>query len=209
MLPPLCSVPSSFQIILSCKAETPDAQADMSASTHPVHNRIEVYLTAFTPLAPLLKLPEGELRVAVHTGRDSVAFWPKPSSAPLSEFLAHLALLGAEDLAEIRRQVEGYPYRQIAEEYKQRTLAARRTRRITPLIELDSSPLLPLTVSSVLGGPSTMIRTSSRRDVIRLRGVPFNHAFARLANDCLVKNMRAALKAYLPILGRSRHSTRS
>lgn len=209
MLPPKSSAfPTSFQIVLTFKAETPDEPCLVHASTHPRHEYIDEYLMAFKSLAPLLDLPNGQTHVVAHVGRNEVAFFSRLPSVPLSGFLSQIALLGSEDLAEVRRQVEGYPYELIAQEYVRITLAAKRIRRTMPIIELDKSPMLPLRVINVLGGPSTIIRISRQRDVIRLRGVPFNQVFAGIANNAILKNARAAISFRLPILGRHRHSSR-
>lgn len=208
MLPTLSPFPSSFKIVLSCKAETLESPASIAVITHPEHARLELFLTAFARLAPVLKLPEGQFTIVANVGRNGVIISPRFPHISVSGFLAQLAVIGADDLAEVRRQVEGYPYKKIACEYERLTREAKRTRRIMPRVEMDYSLLLHLTVADVLGGPATTIRTSPRRDVIRLRGVPFNIAFARLANDTIVKNTRAFLRARLPILGNPR-STRS
>ena len=196
--------PTYFQIVLSCEAQTPDYPCVIHANSHPTHSHIDLYLTALERLVPLLKLPAGQITAVAHVGRNEVAFSPRLPSVALTGFLSQIALLGGEDLAEVRRQVEGYPYERIAQEYERLTREAKRTRRALPLIELDKSPLLTFTILDVLGGPSTTIRISEQRDVIRLRGVPFNHVFAALANDAIMKNARAAICARLPILGNPR-----
>ena len=182
--------------------------AFISARSIPEHHLIELALDAFAKLAPKLDLPDGSISVNARPIHNGVTFLAKLPPPPIAGFLSDLALMGAADLANIRHQVEGYPYDHIAREYERATLEARRTRRVLPEIELDSSPLLPLTVANVIGGPATTIRTSSKKDLIRVRGVPFNHEFAHLANDAILKIMRDAIRARLPIIGnlRSAHS---
>lgn len=209
MLPILSRLPSSFLIVLTCEAETPERPAFIAVSTHPEHMLLQTFLVGFVRLAPVLKLPDGRFTVVANLGRNAIAISPRLPSAPLTGFLTQLAAIGADDLAEIRRQVEGYPYDRIASEYERLTLTAKRTRRVLPTLELDATPLLPVRVVDVLGGPATTIRLSPRKDVIRLRGVPFNQTFARLANDTIFTNTRAALRARLPIIGNPRHVTAS
>jgi hypothetical protein len=205
VLPPvLASIPSSFQVLLSIRHATPDTPSIVVSRTHPEHTRIDLCLNAFARLAPLINLPEGGLTAAARAGSNEVVFTPNLPSTPVTGFLSMLTLLGADDLAEVRRQVRWYPYEKIASEYERFTHEAKRTRRVMPTVILDTAPFLSLEVVDVLGGPSVMIRLSEQRDVIRLRGLPFNQTFARLANDALMKNMRAAIRARLPILGNSR-----
>ena len=115
-----------------------------------------------------------------------------------------LALFGADNLTEMRRQVEGYPYERIADAYVKCVLEGGRARRTLPKIEMDRTPFMHLHMPGKQGGPSVVIRTSGTRDVIRLRGIPFNQPFARLANDAIDDAVRRALTARLPILKRAR-----
>ncbi len=210
VLPPKSSAfPTSFQIVLHSEAETPDTPCSLHVNTHPVHDHIDLYLTAFQRLAPLLMLAGGEITVVAHVTRNEVAFSPRVPSGPLSGFLSQIAMVGASDLAEVRRQVEGYPYEKIAELYEQLTRKAKRTRRVMPMVTIDTSLMLASVVTDVLGGPAIAIRLSPQRDAIRLCGLPFNQPFAGLANDAIMRNARAAIKARLPILGRPKPSTRS
>lgn len=176
----------------------------MSARSFPEHHIIDRHLTAFAQISPALDLPDHGFTALARPGHNTVTFLPSFPSALVSRFLSQLALLGAGDLSDVCRQVEGYPYETIAEEYERATRAAHRTRRSMPDIELDDCPLLPITVANVKGGPSTIIRTSSHKDLIRVRGVPRNHEFARLANEAILKNMRAFVRARLPIVGHPR-----
>lgn len=204
-MPPSASrLPAFFQIILSCIEPSEDALAEIQARTSPPHPRIDICLDAFAQLAPLLDLPEGEVCVTTAIGRTDVTVAPRILPKTIMSFLIELVQLGADDLAEIHRQVEGYPYERIAKEYERLTRAAKRTRRSIPQIGIDASPLLPIRVMDVLGDPATTIRLSRNRDVIRLRGVPFNQPFARLANELILRKAQVAIKAHLPILGNPR-----
>lgn len=163
MPPAFSRLPSSFHIALCCEAETPECPAFISVSTHPEHTLLESFLTGFVRLAPVLKLPNAQFTVVANLGRNAIAVSPSLPSAPLTGFLCQLAAIGADDLAEIRRQVEGYPYDRIASEYERLTQKANRTRRVMPSLELDASPLLPVRVVDVLGGPATTIRLSPKK----------------------------------------------
>jgi hypothetical protein len=174
----------------------------MRTQTVPEHNRIDAYCTLLTRLAPLLKLPTRDIKAVAQIGKTCVSLLPGLVDASLQCFLSELVLIGVDDLAEMRRQAEGYPYERIADAYVNWVCAARRTRRVLPKIELDRSPFLPMTVANVMGGPAVTIRTSKHRDVIRLRGVPFNQPFARLVNEHIEANMRQVLSTRLPVLGR-------
>ena len=200
MPPSLPAFPTTFSIHVTCQKDSSLATVEVTATCEPEHRYIEPCLAAFARLGERLDLPEGTLKITCQVGKKSVAFSQHCPSRRVSAFLAELAIIGMDDLAEMRRQVEGYPYEAIADEYVRVTLEHRRVRHKLPKIELDTSLWLPLTVADVIGGPATVIRTTSPRDSIRLRGIPFREPFAKLANEHIERNMRRELLERLPIL---------
>ncbi len=202
MPPKPSAFPSSFSLTLTYTPAKGDQPAELRTQTVPEHNRIDAYCAVLARLAPLLKLPTGDIKAVAQVGKNRVSLLPGLVDAPLQGFLSELVLIGVDDLAEMRRQAEGYPYERIADAYVDWIRTARRTRRVLPKIEMDRSPFLPMTVMNVMGGPAVTIRTSKQRDVIRLRGIPFNQPFARLANEHIEDTMRQVLSKRLPVLGR-------
>lgn len=94
--------------------------------------------------------------------------------------LGSFAMVGSEDLRNVRLWVDGYPYARIASEYANELRLRNRHPTVLPDIAVDDSPFLPMTFQGA--EPMRVSILSKRRVRIRLRGMPYGSPFARAAN---------------------------
>ncbi len=181
----------------------------VSGSTNPPHVVIDKYLDAIAELGELLGLEEGLLHVTIAENQRHVRFSSLISNRPVRRLLVQLTIIGNDDLCEVRRQVDGYPYEAIATLYASSVIQNALVRRNLPVINLNTTPMLALSVAEVLGGPATTIRVGTKKDTVTLRGLPFNQPFARLVNDELMRRTKGAIKKHLPIIGRPDRRTKA
>ncbi len=208
MSPKSPSFPARFTLSLVCTKEE-GRPLYVRGSTDPTHLVIDKYIDAIAELGELLGLEEGELRVNTSEQQGSVRFSSMVSDRPIRRLLAQLTLIGNDDLCEVRRQVEGYPYEAIATLYAACVMQNALIRRNLPVINLNTTPMLALNVAEVLGGPATTICIGVKKDTLTLRGLPFNQPFARLVNDEILRRTKNAIKPHLPIIGRPDRRTKA
>ncbi len=105
--------------------------------------------------------------------------------------LGSLAMVGSEDLRNVRMWVDGYPYARIASEYANELRLRNKHPSILPDIAVDDSPFLPMTFQG--SEPMRVTILSKRRLRIRLRGLPYGSPFAKAANEEMRRRVTEAV----------------
>lgn len=182
-------LPSTFSLGFQTPEE--DDRVPAVPFTCPEHAQILTVLFAFAS-SGVIRLEEGRhidvecqfnpKRIVVRgITRNEGKPADREKSERLLRFLGRLAMVGSEDLRNVRMWVDGYPYARIASEYANELRLRNRHPTVLPDIAVDDSPFLPMTFQGA--EPMRVSILSKRRTRIRLRGLPYGSPFSRAAND--------------------------